>query len=55
MEMIEQWIASYKPNTVEDFVNAKREILQELALSGLHRAGFFSQACFYGGTALRIF
>ena len=23
MEMIEQWIASYKPNTVEDFINAK--------------------------------
>ena len=55
MEMIEQWIASYKPSTVEDFVNAKREILQELALSGLNRAGFFSQACFYGGSALRIF
>jgi predicted nucleotidyltransferase component of viral defense system len=29
--------------------------MQEIALSGLARAGFFNHAAFYGGTALRIF
>ena len=31
-----------------------REILQQTALLGLERHGFFEQAAFYGGTALRI-
>lgn len=53
--MIEKWINSYKPKTELEFKNARREILQEIALSGLNRAGFFEHACFYGGTALRIF
>jgi len=34
---------------------ALREIMQEIALAGLSRAGFFEKAAFYGGTALRIF
>lgn len=29
--------------------------MQEIALAGLYRAGFFEKAAFYGGTALRIF
>ena len=29
--------------------------MQETALAGLQRTGFFGQAAFYGGTALRIF
>lgn len=32
-----------------------REIMQEIALAGLARSGFFEKAAFYGGTALRIF
>ncbi|MBA3284144.1 MAG: nucleotidyl transferase AbiEii/AbiGii toxin family protein [Nitrosopumilus sp.] len=31
-----------------------REILQQIALLGLERQGFFEKAAFYGGTALRI-
>lgn len=31
-----------------------REILQQTALLGLERTGFFEKAAFYGGTALRI-
>ncbi len=31
-----------------------REILQQTALLGLERQGFFEKAVFYGGTALRI-
>jgi len=38
-----------------DLLNALREIMQEIALAGLQRAGFFEKAAFYGGTALRIF
>lgn len=32
-----------------------KEIMQEIVLCGLSRAGFFQKATFYGGTALRIF
>lgn len=35
--------------------NALKEVVQEAALCGLSRAGFFKNAAFYGGTALRIF
>ena len=35
--------------------NAVKEIMQEIVLCGLSRAGFFKKAAFYGGTALRIF
>lgn len=31
-----------------------REVLQQTALLGLERCGFFEKAAFYGGTALRI-
>lgn len=32
-----------------------REVMQEIALAGLYRRGFFAEAAFYGGTCLRIF
>ena len=35
--------------------NATYEVLQQVALSGLYRGGFFNEAAFYGGTCLRIF
>ncbi|MCL2888871.1 MAG: nucleotidyl transferase AbiEii/AbiGii toxin family protein, partial [Eggerthellaceae bacterium] len=31
------------------------EILQQIALAGLYRGGFFNKAAFYGGTCLRLF
>ena len=40
--------------TRDDYVNALREILQEVALLGLWRSKFFEHAAFYGGTALRV-
>lgn len=46
---------AYQPKNALDYQNAAREVVQELALLGLWRAGFFSRAAFYGGTALRIF
>jgi predicted nucleotidyltransferase component of viral defense system len=48
-------VAAYKPVTQGDYQNAAREVVQEIALLGLWRSGFFEHAAFYGGTALRIF
>ena len=53
--MIKEWIAEYKPRNADEASQALREIMQEIALAGLSRGGFFEKAAFYGGTALRIF
>lgn len=53
--MIKDWLAEYKPQNKDEAHAALREIMQEVALAGLYRAGFFEKAAFYGGTALRIF
>src|ERR1019366_4222360 len=53
--MIKQWMEEYHPATQQDAEQALREIMQEIALAGLQRSGFFDKAAFYGGTALRIF
>jgi predicted nucleotidyltransferase component of viral defense system len=47
-------LALYQIQTPEDATNALKEIIQEIALLGLHRADFFEKAAFYGGTALRV-
>lgn len=52
---IEQMLKNYSVHTVYDKKNAMKEIMQEIVLCGLSRAGFFKEAAFYGGTALRIF
>jgi hypothetical protein len=53
--MIKEWLETYRPSGQEEAKDALREIMQEIALAGLYRAGFFEKAAFYGGTALRIF
>ena len=53
--MIKAWLDTYHPRTINETRNALRQIMQEVALAGLYRAGFFKYAAFYGGTALRIF
>jgi len=53
--MIKEWLAGYKPNNKDEAQSALREIMQEVALAGLYRGGFFEKAAFYGGTCLRIF
>ena len=45
----------YEIKNTQDEINALKEIIQEIVLSGLSRGGFFDNVCFYGGTALRIF
>ncbi len=47
-------LAKYKCHSEQDYINALKEIFQEIALLGLWRAKFFEKAAFYGGTALRI-
>lgn len=53
--VLEQMLDTYETRTIEDKKNALKEVVQEAALCGLSRAGFFRTAAFYGGTALRIF
>lgn len=53
--VIEQMLRSYNAQTLYDKENAIKEVVQEIILCGLSRAGFFKSAAFYGGTALRIF
>lgn len=53
--IIEKMLKNYNVENLYDKKNAMKEIMQEIVLCGLSRAGFFKKAAFYGGTALRIF
>ena len=53
--IIETMLSKYNPQNNLDRENAIKEIIQEIALAGLSRGGFFDKAAFYGGTCLRIF
>jgi predicted nucleotidyltransferase component of viral defense system len=52
---IDELLASYKPENLEDTKSALREIIQSIVLVGLSKSDFFSKASFYGGTSLRLF
>lgn len=54
MRIIEQKIASYKPQSRQEEFHCFKEVIQELALFALSRTDFFDKAAFMGGTALRI-
>ncbi len=51
---VEEMLGRYQIATPGDAENALKEIIQEIALLGLHRSNFFEKAAFYGGTSLRI-
>jgi predicted nucleotidyltransferase component of viral defense system len=51
---IASMLQKYNCESRQDYENALKEIIQEIALLGLWRAKFFEHAAFYGGTALRI-
>lgn len=53
--ILEQMIEGYHPKNNEEKRNVIKEVMQEIVLCGLSRAGFFNESAFYGGTALRIF
>ena len=54
-EIISSMLERYKPESDYDRKNALKEVLQEIALVGLCKLGFFENVAFYGGTALRMF
>ena len=54
-QILKQMLSKYSIKNLDDKKNAIKEIVQEIVLCGLSRAGFFNKAAFYGGTALRIF
>lgn len=53
--IFEQMLSQYQIVTDNDQRNATYEVMQQIALAGLYRGGFFDKAAFYGGTCLRIF
>jgi predicted nucleotidyltransferase component of viral defense system len=53
-DVIRSMLDRYECQCRDDYVNALREILQNIALLGLWRSKFFEHAAFYGGTALRV-
>jgi predicted nucleotidyltransferase component of viral defense system len=53
--VFDKMFARYSPVTKDEKQNAAHEVMQEIALAGLYKAGFFDHAAFYGGTCLRIF
>nr|MBF0222954.1 nucleotidyl transferase AbiEii/AbiGii toxin family protein [Desulfobulbaceae bacterium] len=54
IELIRNKLAAYGAvNQLEEEL-ATKEILQDIALYGLWRSGFFEVAAFQGGTCLRI-
>jgi predicted nucleotidyltransferase component of viral defense system len=54
IELIQERLTSYKAANELEEEYAIKEILQDIALYGLWRAGFFDRAAFKGGTCLRI-
>lgn len=53
-ETIQQMLQKYNNRSEQDYLNALKEIFQEIALLALWRAKFYEHAAFYGGSALRI-
>lgn len=53
--ILEQMVEAYQPKNNEEKRNVVKEVMQEITLCALSKAGFFDVAAFYGGTALRIF
>lgn len=53
-DIIQKRLEKYNPTSPDEELNALKEITQEVALYSLYKAGFFQNACFLGGTSLRI-
>lgn len=55
MTIVEQMLSEHKNEKGVVSPRASHEVMQQIALAGLYRGGFFDHAAFYGGTCLRIF
>lgn len=53
-QVISEMLEPYQCRTPGDYKRALTEIVQQIALLGLSRQGFFNHAAFYSGSALRI-
>jgi predicted nucleotidyltransferase component of viral defense system len=53
--VFDKMFTRYSPVKKNEKQNATHEVMQEIALAGLYKSGFFDRAAFYGGTCLRIF
>jgi len=53
-DVIRDRLARHTPQTAAEQDRALREALQEIILLGLSDGGFFEEAAFHGGTALRL-
>ena len=51
---IDALLSRFKTTSVEEFEQALREVIQDIALLGMWRSKFFEHGAFYGGTALRL-
>lgn len=51
---IAEMLAAYPCERDQDYLNALREIMQDITLLALSRTDFFQYGAFYGGTSLRI-
>jgi predicted nucleotidyltransferase component of viral defense system len=54
MTIFDQMVAVYAQQHGTATPNVEQEVMQRIALAGLHRGGFFRHAAFYGGTCLRL-
>jgi hypothetical protein len=52
--IITEMLSRYQAEGLTDKKNALKEVMQEIVLCGLSRAGFFKKTAFCRGTALRI-
>ena len=55
MNVFDSMMAAYALQSDADYQNALHEVMQKIALAGLHRGNFFKNAAFYGGTCLHLF
>jgi len=53
--ILQEMLKQYSADNPAERKNAVKEIMQEIVLCGLSRAGFFRHAAFCGETTLRIF
>ena len=54
MTTFDAMVAEFRQKNAADERNAAHEVMQQIALAGLARGGFFEKAAFYGGTCLRL-
>lgn len=54
-EVLQTRISDYAPANALEQENVLQELMQQVVLAGLAKAGLFSSAIFHGGTCLKIF